>query len=317
MKQILVVWGLALLMVQTLAARAATAAPADLRIGVTSASFRVGEDGVYRVTVRNETSVATDGSVRIETLLPEGVSFRKGEGAGWFCVGGTRQVACERSGIGAADTATIVLTVGVCDAAFPSIATTFRVVSDDDPAAENNETTRVTAVKSGQCAPPTGTPTRPRPASTRTPTRTPTPSPAPPTGVELALSGSSARELMVGSRATYRYRIANLGDTPTTARILFVDTLPAGLTFMGAVGDRWTCAAIAQVVTCERERSLAPRGRSALTISVRVEPAAYPFVVNEAAIFSAGDGDASNNSLSRAASIRKPNRRPLRPTVTR
>ncbi len=295
----------------------ASAQTADLRVAVTSTSFGVGDEGVYRVSVRNASNSAATQPVRIVTTLPDGMTFQRGGDGEWTCNGGGRQVSCITNGIGAADTSAVEIHVYACSAAFPAVTTTFEVVYADDPNLSNNTATRATAVRDGVCSAPPATATRPRPQFTVTPTRTPTPSPRPAAGVDLSLTASSSRELMVGSRATYRFRITNLGESPTAESILFVDTLPPGLTFVSAVGDRWSCTAVAQVVTCERFRSLASGTRTGITLNVQVDAAAYPLVVNEAAIFFAGDADASNNLVTRSTSVRKPQRPAPRPRPER
>lgn len=295
----------------------ASAQTADLRVAVTSTSFGVGDEGVYRVSIRNASNTETTQPIRIVTTLPDGVTFQSGGNEDWACHGGGRQVSCIANELGAADTSAVEIRVYVCTAAFPAVTTTFQVVYANDANPSNNTATRTTAVRDGECSAPPPTATRPRPQFTATPTRTPTPSPRPAAGVDLSLSVSSSRELMVGSRATYRFRVANPGESPTADSILFVDTLPQGLTFVSAVGDRWSCTAVAQVVTCERFRSLASGARTGITLNVQVGAAAYPLVTNEAAVFFAGDADASNNLVSRTTSVHKPERPVPRPRPER
>lgn len=293
------------------------ARPADLRIRVTSASFRVGEQGVYRVAVRNESNIVADDVIRVSATLPDGLSFRSATGSRWSCSGAGQEVQCQLMGLAQAATSEVILRVGVCNAAFPSISTTFRVDYDADPKLGNNEVTRLTAVKPGTCSEPTPTPTRRHPQATVTPSRTPTATVTPRTAVDLLLAGTSSRLFVVGSRATYRFRVVNLTSTPTSSPILLVDTLPEGLLFSGVSGDGWICQANRQVLTCTREVALAGHAESEITVTVHVASEAYPTITNHAAIFYAGDRNNGNNSVSRPTTVRKPVRRVPRPTIAR
>ena len=68
--------------------------------------------------------------------------------------------------------------------------------------------------------------------------------------VDLQISKSHADAFLVGQQATYQLEVRNAGPTEDPGPVTMVDQLPAGLTYVSAVGVGWTCAAQSQTVTC-------------------------------------------------------------------
>lgn len=290
------------------------AAPADLRIRVTSTAFRVGTNGTYSVSVRNEAGVDADDTVQVVTTLPAGLTFVSGRGNGWTCSGGGGTATCQTPGLRAGASTGFDLVVAACTAAYPSVTTTFRAVYDADPNLGNNVAMRVTSVKAGQCVEPTPTPTRRFGATVppAAPTATATPAPC-----DLAISQRTNGRLVVGLKGSYTVRVVNLGPASTSGTVSVVVDLPRGLTFVSGTGDGWTCTHVEQQVTCVDSMPLDPRTAADLLLVVQVESTAYPTVSNRATVIYEADTVLRNNTDLQPTTVRRGRnftRRPIRPT---
>jgi uncharacterized repeat protein (TIGR01451 family)/fimbrial isopeptide formation D2 family protein len=76
--------------------------------------------------------------------------------------------------------------------------------------------------------------------------------------------------------------VANVGPSPAQD-VTLTDRLPAGLVPVDATGTDWDCPVLAgteTAVTCELQTALAPGASASVTVTVRVEPAAYPVAEN-------------------------------------
>ena len=117
------------------------------------------------------------------------------------------------------------------------------------------------------------------------------------TSANLAIMKSHTAPARVGDPLTFTLAVTNHG--PSEARQVQVsDELPAGLTYVSADGDGWTCAEDARVVTCDLTGPLAAGDdASPISLLVSVEPDAYPGVDNTATVDSSTpDTDPSDNS---------------------
>lgn len=305
-----------ILLVQAPAVSVRAAAPADLRIRTTATSFKVGTNGSYNVSVRNESTIAADDTIQIVSTLPEGLTYASGLGTGWTCAGSLgRLVDCRTdAGLAPGDSTGFTLVVAVCTAAYPSVTTTFKAVYEADPDLGNNEATRSTLVKAGTCIEPPvlfGPTTAPPEGAAPTPTPT-----AAPAATDLSLSQGSTGLFAVGGTAAYSFRVTNIGRAATNFPITLVDTLPAGLSFVSASATDWNCSAAGQLVTCVHEEPLRAGGTSDLSLAVDVGVSAYPTVRNYTTITYVGDTNIRNNSVLRATTIRRP-RRATRPNIRR
>ena len=117
------------------------------------------------------------------------------------------------------------------------------------------------------------------------------------TSANLSIVKSHSKPVRVGDPLTFTLAVTN--DGPSDARqVQVTDDLPAGLTFVSADGDGWTCAEAARVVTCDLAGPLgAGDDASPVSLVVTVEPGAYPGVDNTAAVDSATpETDDSDNT---------------------
>jgi uncharacterized repeat protein (TIGR01451 family) len=117
--------------------------------------------------------------------------------------------------------------------------------------------------------------------------------------VDLAVTKTHSGNFVSGGTGQYTITVSNAAGVEREDNIVTVtDTLPAGLTFNAATGTGWTCAAVAQVVTCTHAPTLNP-GASfpPITLTVNVLEAAAATVANKVAVTSASfDPNQADNS---------------------
>lgn len=100
--------------------------------------------------------------------------------------------------------------------------------------------------------------------------------------------------------ATYSLSVKNNGPQSASGPITLSDTIPAGLTYVSAIGAGWACSLAGSVVTCV---NAGPVGNgvtmSAVALTVTVGSSAVPSVTNSASVSSTTfDHIAGNNSSS-------------------
>lgn len=136
---------------------------------------------------------------------------------------------------------------------------------------------------------------------TAPPVPVPTPTPAPAactlTAPDLFIVKRHTAQFVAGTNAAYSIALFNLGIA-STGTVTVTDTLPTGLTFVSATGVTWTCAAVAQIVTCTTTASVPAAGPFANNITLTVTPGAgaVPSVTNTALVTGGGDCDVTNNA---------------------
>lgn len=114
---------------------------------------------------------------------------------------------------------------------------------------------------------------------------------------DLAITKTHSGDFTVGMNGVYTIGLANNGPSDATGTITVTDTLPAGLTYVSAVGTGWACGAAGQTVTCDRPGPLA-NGASApnITLTVSVGAASYPSVTNTVSATSGSFDNVAGNS---------------------
>ena len=285
-------------------------APTDLVIRATAASFRVGSNGTYSVTVSNVGAAATDTTIHVVDALPAGLTFVVGVGTNWNCTATDQFVDCANDvPLAAGSTSTLRLTVSVCTAAHPAVTNAVTVDYPADTNPGNNTARRVTHVKAGRCIPNTPTPTLGpgTPASTKTattlPTATPTTTPVP-VATDLLLTQNTSSPFRVGGQGLYSISVLNVGPADTATPFTVFDTLPPGLSFAGATGTGWTCSPVGQNVTCTNASPLPVGTKTTIALTVNVGSAAFPSVTNSATLSYPGDTNTTNNTARRPTTIR-------------
>ena len=234
----------------------------DLQIVKTheSESFKVGQNGIYQLTVTNNGPSVASAPIIVSDTLPTGLGFVSAEGTGWDCSAVGQQVTCtNNSALPVESQATIALTVSVgAQAVVPGqllINTASVSGPDRDPDLSNNKD-------------PDEVPVIP--------------------AVDLSIDKSHTGDFEVGQLGTFDLVVTNNGPNDHgDSTITVVDTLPTGLSFAAVRGDGWTCANAAAQVVCTHPGPLAS-GASLPTIQidVSVEPAAEAGVTNTATVSS-------------------------------
>lgn len=117
---------------------------------------------------------------------------------------------------------------------------------------------------------------------------------------DLAITKSHVGDFTVGMNGVYTLSVTNNGPSDAAGTITVTDTLPAGLTYVGASGTGWTCGAVGQDVTCTRAGPLTSGATVPdITLTVSIGAAAYPGITNTAAVSSPTfDNNAGNDTAS-------------------
>ena len=244
---------------------------ADLSIDKSHAGyFEVGENGVYTIAVTN-LGPSPAATPTVTDVLPTGLTYVDGTGLGATCSAIGQTVTCDLVTIAVDDTIEIELTVAIAAAAAPAVVNTASVASStQDPDLTNN--------------------------SDDDPTDVPL--------ADLSLSKRLVGPLVAGSTVEYEIVATNLGPSPSGGALVITDVLPAGLTFVAASGNRLTCSAAGQTVTCRTDGSVAVDEMITARIQVRVTGTSGQQIVNTATVVAtstpflppaAGDPVTANN----------------------
>jgi uncharacterized repeat protein (TIGR01451 family) len=239
----------------------------DLTVTKTSQTFTVGQTNrTYSIVVRNDGGGASSGTITVTDTLPVGLTYQSAAGTGWTVSwnGTARVLTATRTGALAASTnaPTLTVTVTVEAAAFPSVTNRAWVSGGNDAVTTNNSGEVTTAVTAPD--------------------------------VSLTKTASALQQFATG---TYTITATNSATAATIGALTVVDTLPAGMTYVSAVGTGWTFAEAAGVVTATYAGSLAVSTSAPFTITVAVANAAAS-ITNRAHISGGGDATPGNNSAS-------------------
>lgn len=126
-----------------------------------------------------------------------------------------------------------------------------------------------------------------------------------PCGADLSIAKTDSPDpVNVGATLTYTLQVNNAGPDPAN-NVVVTDTLPAGTTYVSAMGMGWTCGHLAGVVTCTRT-TLAVGPAPPITIQVTA-PLAIGSINNMATV-AADENDpvSGNNSDSESTSVISP-----------
>ncbi len=169
------------------------------------------------------------------------------------------------------------------------------------PAATSTATLTATATRT---AINTMAPPQP-PTATQTPAHTPTRTAS--MGVDLEISKSEEDPFHTGKTGTYRIRVTNVGDTPTTGTITVTDTLPPEIEYVSATGNGWTCppAPAGPAIVCTHPGPLGPGQSLELLLNARprLGTKAGTVVVNTAQVSTPGGANPRNDEISLAHPI--------------
>lgn len=272
----------------------ATATPTDIGggsedVGITKmhgGRFTVGQNGTYTLTVDNPGTVATTQTITVVDTLPSGLTFVSAFGAGWVCEATGQIVICTSSApIAPGSSSSIWLTVVVQSAAYPTVTNAASVSMVGDTNAANDIAFDPTTIRQG--------------TSTGEATATPVG-----VGPEVSITKMHVGAFTIGQTGTYTITVQNHGNGNTAGPITVTDPLPAGMSFVSAVGPGWACSAAGQIATCVTDNVLAPGATSSISLTVLVGEAAYPTATNSASVFTPNDGILSNKTAFDPTTIR-------------
>jgi uncharacterized repeat protein (TIGR01451 family) len=117
-----------------------------------------------------------------------------------------------------------------------------------------------------------------------------------PSSPYLTMAMSHAGDFTVGAPGIYTLKITNAGWTTTAGTVTVTDTLPPGLTYLSGLGDGWTCSAADYIATCTHPGPINPGVSSTITLTVRVEPQAWPGVTNLATVTNLSEANIANDT---------------------
>ncbi len=236
---------------------------ADLAITKTHAGGAVlaGEQVRFDVAVTNDGPSDALADVVVTDTLPVGMTYLSSSGP-WTCAAAGQVVTCTLDGSASVPAGT----------AAPALAITVQVAADLDPdTLVDGVLTNTASVTSSTTDPNPDNNTAFDPVAIGF-------------AADLSIIKSHTPPVRVGDPLTFTLQVANAG--PSTARDVNVaDTLPAGLEFVSATGEGWSCTNSEQQIDCELTDPL-PTATSAppITVVVTVLAAAYPQVSNTASV---------------------------------
>ncbi|MEO7962459.1 MAG: hypothetical protein ABIT38_00960 [Gemmatimonadaceae bacterium] len=229
-----------------------------------SATFNVGVQSSYTLTVTNVGNASTIQPIVITDIVPASLSLISGSGTGSTCTVSGQTLTCTNPGPLAAG-ASLVVTVNVTPlaAAVPAVRNTASSTTPGDNNPQNDSSTVETTVSGA---------------------------------VDLSLTKVATTSFKVGGQGHYALTVRNNGTIPATAPLTVKDTLPSGLTFVGALGTGWACSASGTVVTCAGSTAMAPNESSVIDLTVAIAATARPTVTNCASVSGANESASLDNN---------------------
>ena len=267
-------------------------APANLTLSkAATASVAAGGTISYSLNLGNSGGVTSGTSATVADRLPTGVTATAAT-AGT----GVSSVSCTNLNVPSALlTCTVTLTSGLAPGAADGTAAF--TIAATAPATSGSIVNYASVDPSG-----TATPASPG-ASCVTPScgNAATAVQAPP---DLIVASSHAASFAQGGTGSYTVTVSNSGGSPTTAGVIVVDTLPAGLTPTAVSGAGWSCGISGQTVTCSRSDALSGSGSyPAITVTVDVAAGAGSPLSNVASVSGGGQTDTSNDSATDSTTV--------------
>jgi uncharacterized repeat protein (TIGR01451 family) len=224
--------------------------------------------GVYRITVTNVGTAATNGStITVVDTLPSGMTYASATGGGFACTG-VSTVTCQTTTIIAGGgTAFFDLTV--------NLSTTGTVVNN------------VTVIGGGDTSIANGSDTTTVDAS-----------PIPDLGItKTEFPSGSSFNVTTGS-GVYRIIVTNNGTGSTNgSTITVVDTLPSGVTYVShsSTGATFSCTGTS-TVSCQTTQVLTVGSSATLDITVNIASLSAGTVINNVTVVGGGDSSTAAGS---------------------
>ena len=234
-------------------------------------NFVVGQNATWTFSVRNVGTGATTGAITVTDTLSAGNTYVSGAGAGWTFVNTNGIVTATNNGpfaTGAQSAFTI--TVLVSQPAVPTTTNFATVTTPGDGNPGNN--------RGSDSAPVAST-------------------------ADLTLTKSHTGNFVVGQNGTYTLTVRNLGPGATSGPLSVVDTLPAGLSYVNAVGENWIITHDGNAILAAYAPVLPVNATASFTITVAAGLAAYPNVTNSAVVLGPNDPNHGNDRADDPTSV--------------
>ena len=122
---------------------------------------------------------------------------------------------------------------------------------------------------------------------------------------DMTLGKSHVGNFTRGSAASYTIPVSNVSPYGATSGLVTInDTLPAGISPVGATGTGWTCAVSGQTVSCTRSDILAAAtAYPSITLNANVSQAAPSTLTNTAVVSGGGEANLLNDTATDTASV--------------
>ncbi|MDQ2700853.1 MAG: DUF11 domain-containing protein, partial [Actinomycetota bacterium] len=251
------------------------AAP-DLEAGLSArtqsgSKFRVGSDGGYNVTVRNNGSAPTSGVTRAAVKLPAGMDFLGVDsGQGWTCEPGPGPLACEFEGVIAPDAiSSFGFLAEISRDVADSVSAEATVEGEGDLNPDNDVAVDLTEVAR----------------------------------IDLGLTRSHRPVWTAGGIGSYALRVANVGTASTAGPMTITETLPFGSTFAGASGEGWTCSVSGRRLNCVSQSVLTAGGVSELDVTLGLSESIGSELDASSTVKTVDDTDPSNDTATEQIAV--------------
>jgi uncharacterized repeat protein (TIGR01451 family) len=250
----------------TASAGTTVTASADLSILKTGpATVTAGASVGYTLLV-TDNGPSDAAAVSVTDTLPAGVTFVSATGTGWTCANaGNVSVTCTTPALATGSSApaiTVTVTAPVVAVTLTNTAVVSAATADPD--LSNNTSSVATGVA---------------------------------TSADLALVKTGPPTVTAGGSVTYQLVVTNNGPSAAAA-VSVTDTLPAGVTFVSAIGAGWTCTNNGDIsVTCTVPSLAAGATAPTITLVVTAPPQATT-LTNTASVSSTTNDPAPGNNTS-------------------
>ncbi len=230
------------------------------------AAFTAGQTGTYDFVVRNGGIIATFDSIKVTDVLPNGLAFVSGSGAGWNISSPDSQTVkafrLPAPALAVGDSTKFSITVNVTAAALPSVINTATVSTTNDYDPSNDSDSDSTTVS--------GTP-------------------------DLTIDKRHTAAFTVGQNGAYALVVTNVGPVATVQPTTVIDSLPRGLSFVPVPNAPWLVGVSGPVVSASYPNPIAAGDSVTFALTVAVSAGALPSVVNSALVSNPDDVNAAND----------------------
>lgn len=236
-------------------------------------NFQQNVSGTYTILVTNVGSVATSGLVRVEDIVPPGMTASAIDGGPTWSCSLSPAPACTTSATLGANQSFPPITLTVLPTVMGSLTNVATVSGGGETNTANNRAEDITTIGAG---------------------------------ADLVVSKSHTGDFTQGQvGATYQIRVTNRGNGATSGEVELVDALPPGLTATQITGaPDWTCTLTPLRCTTSAVRG-AEQEFPLITLTVNVSPTATPGeIVNTATVAGGSDINPNNNIATDTATIR-------------